>query len=123
MQLPDPGTGSDFLRLFGRSDRVTACACERTGEVTLPAVLHLLGGSPTVGKVQNPDGWLPRTLAAEKDDAKVLEALFLRTLGRGPTAAEREQVMAYGARAPERVAFYQDVLWALLNSKDFLFNH
>ncbi len=122
VQLPDPGAGSDFLRMFGRSDRVTACACERSGEVTLPAVLHLLGGNSTVGKVQHPDGWLPRALAAEKDDAKLLDALFLRTFGRVPTLAERDQIADYRARNGDRAAFYQDVLWALLNSKEFLFN-
>jgi hypothetical protein len=44
IQLPDPQAGSYFLTLFGRSDRVTACACERKGEVTLPQLLHLQNG-------------------------------------------------------------------------------
>jgi hypothetical protein len=122
VQVPDPGTASDFLRMFGRSDRVTACACERVGEVTLPAVLHILGGNSTVGKVQNPSGWLMRTLTAEKDDAKLVDVLFLRTLGREPSATERGQLATYRAQTPDRVAFYQDVFWALLNSKEFLFN-
>ncbi|QDU19662.1 DUF1549 domain-containing protein [Urbifossiella limnaea] len=122
VQVPDPGTASDFLRMFGRSDRVTACACERSGDVTLPAVLHILGGSTTVGKVQNASGWLARSLAAEKDDAKLLDAVFLRTLGRLPAADERGVISAHRAGAADRAAFYQDVFWALLNSKEFLFN-
>lgn len=124
VQVPDPGTASYFLRTFGRSDRVTACACERVGEVSLPQVLHLIGGEPTTGKVGNGSGWLAKTLAAEKDDAKVLDALFLRTLARLPRPAERAQVAGLRAdKSSTREEVFGDLFWALLNSKDFLFNY
>src|SRR5439155_747994 len=73
-------------------DRVTACACERGGDVSLPQVLHLIGGEVTTGKVASPAGWLAKALAAERDDDRVLDGLFLRTLSRLPTAAERLKV-------------------------------
>jgi hypothetical protein len=123
VQVPDPGASSYFLRTFGRSDRVTACACERNGDVNLASVLHLLGGEPTTGKVTAPASWLTRTLASEKDDGRVVEALFLRTFGRPPAAAERDRVMTYRAQAADRAEFFRDVFWALLNSKEFVFNH
>ena len=124
VQVPDPGTSSYFLRTFGRSDRVTACACERTGEVSLPQVLHLITGdaTATTGKVGTAGGWLAKALAAEGDDDKLLDALFLRTLARLPKPAERTQVKALLKDTP-RPDLYRDLFWALLNSKDFLFNY
>jgi hypothetical protein len=120
VQVPDPGSASYFLRTFGRSERVTACACERAGDVSLPQVLHLIGGEVTTGKVAS--GWLAKALAAEKDDAKVLDELFLRTLARLPSDAERAKVRELLKDAP-RDELFRDLFWALLNSKDFLFNH
>src|SRR5262249_19832395 len=92
VQVPDPGAASYFLRAFGRSERVTACACERSGDVSLPQVLHLIGGMPTNGMVYDPTGWLSKKLAAEKDDDKLLDELFLRTLARLPKPEERAKV-------------------------------
>src|SRR5262249_10836174 len=57
-QLPDPGLKSYFLTLFGRSERVTACACERSGEVTMPQLLHLQNGLRVMEKIRLPDGRL-----------------------------------------------------------------
>jgi hypothetical protein len=122
VQVPDPGTASYFLRTFGRSERVTACACERGGDVSLPQVLHLVGGEVTTGKVAHPAGWLAEALRDQKDDGKLLDDLFLRTLARHPTAEERATVRALLKGAPREEVF-RDLFWAILNSKDFLFNH
>ncbi|MBA4065091.1 MAG: hypothetical protein C0501_15535 [Isosphaera sp.] len=123
VQVPDPGAASYFLRTFGRSERVTACACERVGEVSLPAVLHLVAGDTVTGKVGSGNGWLARRLAAEKDDDKLLDALFLRCLARGPSAAERAKVKGLLAEdGAGREAVFRDVFWAVLNTKEFLFN-
>lgn len=121
VQVPDPGTVSYFLRTFGRSERVTACACERTGEVSLPSVLHLISGDTVTNKVTAGNGWLAQQLKGEKDDAKLTDALFRRTLARGPTAAERAKVAALLKDAP-REDLFRDLFWALLNSKEFVFN-
>jgi hypothetical protein len=122
VQVPDPGTASHFLRTFGRSDRVTACACERVGEVSLPQVLHLIGGEVT-NKVNSGQCWLNKAVAAEKDDDKVMDQLFLRTLARKPSAAERQTVKTLLAEQDaNREGVYRDLFWAILNSKEFLFN-
>ncbi|HJZ56699.1 MAG TPA: DUF1549 domain-containing protein [Gemmataceae bacterium] len=122
VQVPDPGASSYFLRTFGRSDRVTACACERNDEVNLPQVLHLICGEAANGKVSSPNGWLAKKLAAEKDDETVLDELFLRTLSRSPSESEQAKVKELLKSAP-RDEFFRDLFWALLNSKEFLFNH
>ncbi|HEV3437324.1 MAG TPA: DUF1549 domain-containing protein [Gemmata sp.] len=120
VQVPDPTATSYFLRTFGRSERVTACACERGGDVSLPQVLHLIGGEATA-KVQNGNGWLAKQLKDEKDDDKLLETLFLRTVSRKPTSAERAKVKELLKDTP-REELFRDLFWAILNSKEFLFN-
>jgi hypothetical protein len=120
VQVPDPGTVSYFLRTFGRSERVTACACERGTDISLPQVLHLIGGEATA-KVNSSNGWLSAQLKGEKDDDKLLDALFLRTLCRKPTTAERTKVRELLKDTP-RDELFRDMFWAILNSKEFLFN-
>ena len=123
VQVPDPGSASYFLKAFGRSDRVTACACERVGDVTLPNVLHLIGGDTITNKLNAGTGWLAKRLKDEPDDAKLLEELFLRVYARPPTAAEKAKVLALRAdKDTNRDDLFRDVFWALLNSKEFLFN-
>jgi hypothetical protein len=122
-QLPDPGVESHFLKLFGQSDRVTACACERNGEVTLPQLLHLQNGASVVEKIKNPEGRLARLLQAEPDNGKMVDALFLSALGRRPREVERKTVERMLADGTDRVDVARDLFWALLNSKEFVFNH
>jgi len=122
VQLPEPGVSSYFLTLFGRSDRVTACACERNGEVTLPQLLHLQNGDATVKKVRADNSALKALLKEQPDDVKVIEELFLTTMNRRPSADELASVQkALGAE--DREESFRDLFWALLNSKEFAFNH
>jgi hypothetical protein len=122
VQVPDPGVNSYFLRMFGRPERVTACACERAGDVTMPQLLNLQNGHLLADKAAARGAALPRLLEAEKDDDRVTEELFLWTLSRPPTADERRAVKAALA-ADARGPVFADLLWALLNSKSFAFNH
>jgi hypothetical protein len=122
-QLPDPTLKSYFLTTFGRSERVTACACERTGEVTLPQLLHLMNGQTVVDRIRNGDGRLAKLLRDKPAAAKVVEELFLASLSRRPTAAELEKVTKALATAENPEEGYRDLFWALLNAKEFSFNH
>jgi Protein of unknown function (DUF1549)/Protein of unknown function (DUF1553) len=121
VQLPDPSVNSYFLTLFGRSDRVTACACERKGEVTLPQLLHLHNGDDMQGQIQGADGRLAELLK-QADDRSVMDGLFLATIAREPSQAEVNSATQLLA-ADKRDAVFQDLFWALLNSKEFTFNH
>jgi hypothetical protein len=123
VQLPDPTLKSYFLTLFGRSERVTACACERTGDVTMPQLLHLENGESVVRRIASPEGRLAGWLKAKTPDSALIETLFLATLSRPPTAAETAAVTASLAKADNREEFYRDLFWALVNTKEFAFNH
>jgi len=121
IQLPEPGVNSYFLTLFGRSDRVTACACERRGDVTLPQLLHLQNGEELRKKLNASDSRL-KTLLKLPDNARVTEEIFLIALSRPPTNDEKAAIQsALAAGAREEV--FADLFWALLNTKEFAFNH
>jgi hypothetical protein len=122
IQLPDSRVNSYFLSLFGRSERVTACACERSGDVTLPQLLHLQNGDFLTRKVYSQDNRIVVLLKENTDDTKVLEELYLLTLGRPPTTAEQSVVMD-ALKSTTREILFRDLLWALLNTKEFAFNH
>ncbi len=123
VQLPDPQVGSYFLSLFGRSDRVTACACERKGEVTLPQLLHLHNSDEMQRQITAGDGRLS-ALLKDADDRTAADALFTLTLQRKATDVEFARVQPQLAVAAEqRTGAFADLFWALLNAKEFAFNH
>jgi Protein of unknown function (DUF1549)/Protein of unknown function (DUF1553)/Bacterial Ig-like domain (group 2) len=123
IQLPDPGLNSYFLSLFGRSERVTACACERNGDVTMPQLLHLQNGESVVQKIRASDGNLSAWLKAMPDADKLTDEMFLSTFSRPPAANERKAIRALLASGDPKDEIFRDLFWALLNSKNFAFNH
>jgi hypothetical protein len=112
--------GADFLALFGRPKRQSACECERAGNVTLAHALNLVNG-PTLGEcVTAPGNAVARIAQAEPDDRKVIEHIYLSCLCRMPTDKELASVRL--GTGDERLSGAQDLAWALLNSPAFLFN-
>jgi hypothetical protein len=123
VQVPDPTVPSYFLSLFGRSERITACACERTGDVTMPQLLHLQNGQSVADKVRSPQGRLAQMLKEKKSDQDMIQELFLASLSRRPTAAELARITQELAVAENREEMWRDLFWALLNTKELAFNH
>ncbi|MBC7816549.1 MAG: DUF1553 domain-containing protein, partial [Planctomycetaceae bacterium] len=123
IQLPDPGLSSYFLATFGRSDRVTACACERQGEITLPQLLQMQNGDAILSKISAPQGRLAELLKSSTDDNLVVEELFVSCLARRPTPAEANAIRQSLTGDGSRDEKFRDLFWALLNSKEFAFNH
>ncbi len=124
VQLPDPKVRNDFLDTFGRPERITPCACERTGEVTMPQVLRLMNGENLNRRIDDANGRLQALLKSSRSDREIAESLFLTTLGRRPTDEQWRAVESALAGSPSaRTAVFRDLLWALVNSKEFLFGH
>jgi len=121
IQVPDPGVDSYFLALFGRSERTTACACERKADVTLPQLLHLQNSDELYRKMKASEGELAKICAAQSDDSAVIDWLFLSTIGRSPRDEQRASVIEL-LKTGDRQEVLLDVFWALLNSKEFTFN-
>jgi hypothetical protein len=123
-QLPDGDVYQHpFLSAFGQPARETSCECERGGDAGLVHALQLINGPSVKDKLTLPDNRIGRLLAANRPDQEVLEEVYLATLSRFPTSEEREAGLAYVGRSADRRRGWEDVQWALLNSKEFLFRH
>jgi Protein of unknown function (DUF1553) len=122
VQIPDPSVRSPLLTVFSRPERITACACERNSDVTLVHTLHLLGSDENLRKIRAVDGRLMTLLKSKKTDAELMDELMLVAFGRLPRDAERKVLMTHLAAGGRNQAF-EDFMWALLNTKEFVFNH
>jgi hypothetical protein len=122
VQIADGNTATYFLTTFGRATRETVCSCEVKMEPNLGQALHLMNGENVHVKVK--DGAVVRQLLDEgKAPPQVVAELYLRCLSRPPTEAEAKAIEEQLAGATDPRAAVEDVFWALLNSREFLFNH
>ena len=122
VQIPDGiVTGSDFLSLFGRPKRQSACECERTGGVTLSHALNLINGSTIGEAVSEPNSRIAKLVQTEASGDRLTEEIYLSVLNRPPTAPEKSAVIWSDEKA-KRLEVAQDLTWALMNSPSFLFN-
>lgn len=120
VEIADGATTNDFLTTFGRAARESVCACEVRVSPNLGQALHLLNGD-TVNRKIKQGKLVARLLKETPDPAAVVRALYLRTLSRPPTEAELAAVLPLLESEPAPAL--EDLLWALLNSGEFLFNH
>jgi hypothetical protein len=114
------GMGEKFLKTFGKPDRLLTCECERNDDPGLLQAFQLITGELMNSLVKDADNRLGKMLSAGKTDAEMLEEFYLAALCRPPTAAESKKLRAYVGGASDRRAAWEDVHWALLNSKEFL---
>jgi hypothetical protein len=123
VDLPHEGFGSYFLDTFDRPRRVTGCECERSSGATLAQVLLLANSSEIEDKLRSGEGRVAKLVKAKKTTSEIVEELYLAAYARRPTPAELEKTAAYVGRQAERQQALEDVLWVILNSKEFMFNH
>lgn len=123
VQIADGRTSTYFLTTFGRSPRDTVCDCEATTDPSLSQALHLLNGSAISGKISQ-GKVIERML---KDDGmtaeQVIEKLYIRCLSRFPTDEEKKKLLVSVGEAANEQQGLEDVFWAVMNSREFVFNH
>ncbi len=123
-QLTDPHIGKDgFLDLFGRPPRESSCECERRSDLSLPQALNLVNGKTISDAVSDSNGRVAKLILSGKPDRDVISELYLAALSRVPTAAELASGVKYLESGNGRATRAQDLLWALVNSKAFLYNY
>jgi hypothetical protein len=134
LQLPDSQVNSYFLTAFGRPSRTNTDAAERQQEPTITQALHVINGDTLNELLAAKDGTIDMFLKLGLSDAKAVEHLYLSAFGRPPKPEEKIQILQALDEArkvtaqdplekdPRRKPF-EDLMWAMLTSKEFLFNH
>ncbi|MFZ9345167.1 MAG: DUF1549 domain-containing protein, partial [Opitutales bacterium] len=123
VQIADGAVSNYFLTTFGRAKRESVASSEVKTDPSLSQALHLMNGDALNERIRR--GKVVETLiAAGKKDPEIVEELFMRVFGRRPLPAEADAVIKSVAAEPEsRQAVLEDAFWALMNSKEFYFNH
>ena len=135
--LPDNSynRGSAFLKVFGRPEGASVCECERASSASLAQSLHLMNAGDVKAKLTTSGGRAERLAKADKPEAQKIRELYLAAFAREPQSHEQAVAEEYLARPREDAAgkplppeqsrriAYEDLLWALINTKEFLYNH
>ena len=122
VQIADGNTTTYFLNTFGRARRLTVCSCEVKTEPNLSQALHLLNGQTIQAKIRQ-GNVVKKMLDAKKPPEEIISNLYLRVLSRKPNASELKQLTEMVAAEKNKQIALEDVFWALLNSREFVFNH
>jgi len=122
VQIADGNVSNHFLATFGRAKRETVCTCEVVMEPNLSQALHLINGDSTNQKIKV-GGLVKQLIDAGKKPEAIIDHLYITCLSRAPTEAERVKVSEILSTTDDRQTALNDLFWALLNSKEFMFNH
>jgi hypothetical protein len=122
VQIADGGVTTYFLTAFGRPTRETVCSCEVRLEPTLSQSLHLLNGTTVEPKIAQ-GNLVGKMLQEKKTPAQIIEHLYIRCLSRAPKPDELKNLLDLVAKNPNKQQALEDVFWAIMNSREFMFNH
>jgi hypothetical protein len=122
VQIADGQVSNYFLTTFGRPTRETVCACEVRLEPTLSQSLHLMNGDTVGPKIQQ-GNLIGKWLQEKKPPAWMIEQIYVRCLSRPPRPEEFTKLLAAVAAEKNQQQALEDVFWAVLNSREFMFNH
>ena len=121
IELPDAEYPNYFLNTFAKPRRASVCECERSPDESLAQALHTLNGDTLANKITDKNGRLMKLIAEEQEHDAIVAQLYLATLSRPPTEDELAASRAFLADYPTPQECYEDLTWALMNSKQFLF--
>jgi hypothetical protein len=123
IMLPDESFASYFLDVTGRPQRISACECERVNEASLAMTLHLLNGQEVQDKIARAGGRADRLARDARPDAEKVTELFVLATGAGPTREKLDLALEHIAKhGTNKKPAYENIIWALINTKGFLFN-
>ena len=111
------------MKIFGRPDREKTCDCERSNEPSVAQALYLINDQDVLSRLDNADGRLPRLLKSVTDDREVITELYLAALSRFPSDEELDLHVSFVEQAADRDNEMKEILWTLLNVREFIFNH
>jgi hypothetical protein len=123
IELAEGGVNHPFLQAFSKPVRDTVCECAREEDPSLPQMLHLLNNKGMLSKVVSPQSRLALLVREKKDNAAVIEQIYLATLSRRPTAAEIDIASRHIDELGDRTRGLQDLQYALFNLGEFLLRH
>jgi hypothetical protein len=123
IDLPDENVAAHFLDVFGRPARMSACECERVDAPALTQALELVNSAEIQRKLTAKPGYAQRLAESDKSHTDIANEVFVRVLSRKPRAAELKAAADYLASEPDRAEACRSLLWSLLATNEFLFNH
>lgn len=111
------------LRIFGRPPRTTACDCERAMEPALPQTLFRMTDTTVLAKFTDRNGRVAKLAASQLTPEQLAEEVFLATLSRFPTPEEKAEAVYHLKQTKNRADAITDLMWALVNTREFILNH
>jgi hypothetical protein len=123
IQLVDGEVNHPFLKAFGQPARELACECERESDGNLGQALQLINGPTVNEKVRNAGNRLAGLLSAKKSETEILDEIYYAALARPAFDDERKVALAHIAKGTDKRKAWEDVLWAVINTREFLFRH
>jgi len=123
VELVEPPEGHKFLQVFGQPQRELPCECERSTDSNLSQALQLINGPTVHNKLRSDAGSVHQWIASGKSDAEIIDLLYLTALSRPPLPEEQQTAQNHVKANEDRTRALEDVAWAVINSKEFLFQH
>ena len=123
VDLVDPPEGHKFLQVFGQPQRELPCECERSTDSNLSQALQLINGPTVHNKLRSDAGNVHKWVAGGKTDAEIIELLYLTALSRPPLPEDQQTAQNHIKANEDRTRALEDIAWAVINSKEFLFQH
>lgn len=123
IELAEGSIEHPFLKAFAKPVRDVTCECAREDDPSLSQIIHLLNNRGIVENIKSPQSHISQWLAGNENNDEVMDLVYLQTLSRRPTSAERDLIRTHLTKVADRKAGFHDLQHALLNSNEFLLRH